>query len=35
MNACRIFVGKVEGKRPLAKLRRRSVDNIKMDLRKI
>jgi hypothetical protein len=31
-NACRIFVGKPEGKRPLGKPRNRSVDNIKMDL---
>jgi hypothetical protein len=30
-NACRILVGKSEGKRP----RRRWVDNIKMDLREI
>jgi hypothetical protein len=34
-NAYRIFVGKPEGKRPLGKPRRRSVDNIKMDLREI
>jgi hypothetical protein len=31
-NACRIFVGKPEGKRPLGRSRRRWVDNIKMDL---
>jgi hypothetical protein len=31
----RIFVGNPEGKRPLGKLRRRWVDNIKMDLREI
>jgi hypothetical protein len=29
----RILVGKPEGKRPLGRSRRRSVDNIKMDLR--
>jgi hypothetical protein len=34
-NAYRILVGKLEGKRPLGKLRRRWVDNIKMDLREI
>jgi hypothetical protein len=27
-----IFVGKPEGKRPLGRIRRRWVDNIKMDL---
>jgi hypothetical protein len=32
-NACRIFVGKPEGKRPLERTRRRWVDNIKMDFR--
>jgi hypothetical protein len=32
---CRILVGKPEGKRPLARQRRRWVDNIKMDLREI
>jgi hypothetical protein len=32
-NACRILVGKPEGKRPLGRLRRRWVDNIKIDLR--
>jgi hypothetical protein len=32
-NACRILVGKPEGKRPLGRPRRRWVDNIKMDLR--
>jgi hypothetical protein len=31
-NACRILVGKPEGKRPLRRQRRRWVDNIKMDL---
>jgi hypothetical protein len=34
-NACRILVGKPEGKRPLGSPRRRWVDNIKMDLREI
>jgi hypothetical protein len=34
-NAYRILVGKPEGKRPLGRPRRRWVDNIKMDLRKI
>jgi hypothetical protein len=34
-NACRILVGKPEEKRPLRRLRRRWVDNIKMDLREI
>jgi hypothetical protein len=33
--AYRILVGKPEGKRPLGIPRRRSVDNIKMDLREI
>jgi hypothetical protein len=32
-NACRILVGKPEGKRPLGRSRHRWVDNIKMDLR--
>jgi hypothetical protein len=32
-NACRILVGKPEGKRPLARPRRRWMDNIKIDLR--
>jgi hypothetical protein len=31
-NACRILVGKPEGKRPLGRPRRRWVDNVKMDL---
>jgi hypothetical protein len=31
----RILVGKPEGRRPLGRPRRRWVDNIKMDLRKI
>jgi hypothetical protein len=34
-NACRILVGKPEGKRPLERQRRTWVDNIKMDLREI
>jgi hypothetical protein len=34
-NAYRILVGKPEGKRPLGILRRRWVDNIKIDLREI
>jgi hypothetical protein len=34
-NACRILVGKLGGKRPLARARRRRVDNMKMDLREI
>ncbi|PNF41340.1 hypothetical protein B7P43_G16621 [Cryptotermes secundus] len=34
-NACRILVGKPEGNRPLGRLRRMWVDNIKMDLREI
>jgi hypothetical protein len=32
-NACRILVGKPEGKIPLGRPRRTWVDNIKMDLR--
>jgi hypothetical protein len=35
MNAYRILVGKPEGKRPVRRPSRRSVDNIKMDLREI
>jgi hypothetical protein len=31
-NACRLFVGKPEGKRPLGRPRRRWVDNIRMEL---
>jgi hypothetical protein len=31
-NACRLLVGKPEGKRPLGRPRRRWVDNIKRDL---
>jgi hypothetical protein len=34
-NAYRILIGKPEGKRPLGRPRRRWVDNIKIDLRKI
>jgi hypothetical protein len=34
-NAYRIFVENPEGKRPLGRLRRRWVNNIKMDLREI
>jgi hypothetical protein len=34
-NACRILVGKPEGKRPLGRPRCRWVDNIKMDVREI
>jgi hypothetical protein len=34
-NACRILVGKPEGKRPLGRHRRRCKDNIRMDLREI
>jgi hypothetical protein len=34
-NACRILVGKPEGKRRLGRLRRRWVENIKVDLREI
>jgi hypothetical protein len=33
--ACRILVGKPEGKRPLGRLRQRWEDNINMDLREI
>jgi hypothetical protein len=32
-NACRILVGKPEGKTPLGRSRHRRVDNMKMDLR--
>jgi hypothetical protein len=34
-NACRVLVGKPEGKRPLGRPRRRWEDNIKMYLREI
>jgi hypothetical protein len=32
MAACRLLVGKPEGKRPLGRPRRRWIDNIRMDL---
>jgi hypothetical protein len=35
INACRILLGKPEGKRPQGRPRRRWVDNIKLDLREI
>jgi hypothetical protein len=35
INACKILVGKPEGKRPLGRLRCRWKDNIRMDLRGI
>ena len=31
----RVFVGKPEGKRPLGRLRRRWVDNIRIDLQEV
>jgi hypothetical protein len=34
-NACRILLGKPEGKRPLGRPKHRLVDNIKMYLREI
>jgi hypothetical protein len=34
-NVYRILLGKLEGKRPLGRPRRRWVNNIKMDLREI
>jgi hypothetical protein len=34
-NTYRILVGKLEGKRPLGRPRRRWVNNIKMDLREV
>jgi hypothetical protein len=34
-NACRLLVGKPEGKRSLGGPRRRSVDNIRMDLAEV
>jgi hypothetical protein len=34
-NASRLLVGKPAGKRPLGRLRRRRVDNIKMDLEEV
>jgi hypothetical protein len=35
INACRLLVGKPEGKRPLERARRMFVDNIKIDLGEI
>jgi hypothetical protein len=35
VNACRLLVGKPEGKKPLGRPRRRWVDTIKMDLGEI
>jgi hypothetical protein len=34
-NACRTWVGKPKGKRPLGRPRRRWVDDVKMDLREV
>jgi hypothetical protein len=34
-NACRLLVGKPEGKRPLGRPRRRWVNNIRMDLAEV
>jgi hypothetical protein len=34
-NAYRLLVGKPEGRRPVGRLRRKRVDNIKMDLGEI
>jgi hypothetical protein len=34
-NACRLLVGKAEGKTPLGRQRRRWMDNIKMNLGEI
>jgi hypothetical protein len=34
-NACRLLVGKPEGKRPLGRPRRTCVDNIRMDLAEV
>jgi hypothetical protein len=34
-NVYRLLVGKPEGKRPLGRMRRRWIDNIKMDLLEI
>jgi hypothetical protein len=34
-NIYRLFVGKPEGKRPLGRMRRRWMDNIKIDLLEI
>ena len=35
LHDCMVLVGKAEGKRPLARLRHRWVDNIKMDLQDV
>jgi hypothetical protein len=32
---CRVLVGKLEGRKPLGRPRRRCVDNIRMDLQKV
>jgi hypothetical protein len=34
-NVCRILMGKLEGKRPLGKPRRKWKDNIRIDLRQV
>jgi hypothetical protein len=34
-NACRILLGRPEGKRPLGRPRSRRLDNIKIDLRDV
>jgi hypothetical protein len=34
-NACRVLVGKSEGKRPLGRQKRMWVNNIKIDLREV
>jgi hypothetical protein len=34
-HACRILVGKPDGKRPLGRPRRRWMDNIKMNLKEV
>ena len=34
-DACKVLVGKPEGKRPLGRLRRRWEDNIKMDVQEM
>ena len=35
MVVCRMLLGKLEGKRPLGRPRRRWVDNIRMDLQEV
>jgi len=35
INACRVWVQKAEGKRPLGRLRHRQEDNIKMDIKEL